>query len=125
MGMLTYKITGDDVQINAEDRAYIEKRFARFERFTKGEHHKEVTVVVRRMVAHERGHAFKVEVTFNPSGQDYFVSSEQKDVRIAVDAVNNELWRQITAEKGREQSLFHRGARKFKNMLKGNFGKNE
>ena len=103
------------------DQSYIEKRFARFERFTKGEHHKEVTVTVRKMIGHERGHAFMVEVAFNPAGQDYFVSTEQKDFHTAVDVANNELWREITGEKGRQDTLWYRGARKIKEMMKKGF----
>ena len=116
--MLTYKITGDDVPVSDADREYIEKRFARFGRFSKGEHHHDVTVTVRRMVAHERGHAFKVEVSFNPAGQNYFVSTEQKDFHTAVDVANNELWRGITGSKGKKDTLWYRGAKKIKDMLK-------
>ena len=119
--MITYKITGDNVTLSEVDQNYIEKRFARFERFTKGENHKEMTVTVRRMIAHERGHTFKVEVSFTPAEKNYFVSNEQKDFHTAVDIANNELWREITGEKGRKNTLWHRGARKIKNMLRGNF----
>ena len=119
--MITYKITGDNVPLSESDQSYIEKRFARFERFSKSDNHKEITVTVRRMIAHERGHAFKVEVSFTPAEKNYFVSSEQKDIYTAVDIANNELWREITGEKGRKNSLFHRGARKIKSMLRGNF----
>lgn len=100
------------------DQSYVEKRFARFDRFIKGTYPKEMTVVVRKMIEHERGHAFKVEVSFSPAEENYFVSTEQKDFHTAVDVANNELWREITGQKGRKDTLFHRGARKIKDMLK-------
>ncbi len=120
--MLTYKITGDDIPVSPADREYIEKRFSRFDRFIKGEHDREMTVTVRRMIAHERGHAFKAEIAFNPAGENYFVSTEQKDFHTAVDTAKNELWREITGAKGRKNTLFHRGARRLKKLIKGGSG---
>lgn len=121
--MITYKITGDNVPMTEADQSYVEKRFSRFDRFIKGDYPKEMTVVVRKMIEHERGHAFKVEVSFSPAEEHYFVSTEQKDFHTAVDVANNELWREITGQKGKHNTLFHRGARKLKSMLK--FGSKE
>jgi ribosomal subunit interface protein len=116
--MITYKITGDNVPMTEADQAYVEKRFQRFDRFIKGDYPKEMTVTVRKMIAHERDNAFKVEVAFSPAEENYFVSTEQKDFHTAVDVANNELWREITGQKGRKDTLFHRGARRLKELLK-------
>jgi ribosomal subunit interface protein len=121
MCMITYTLTGDNVAIDDALRAYIEKRFKKFDRFAKTEA-QDITVTVSKVTAYQREDSFKVEVKFKLGQNDFFVTGESGDVMRAVDTAKEELWREVTSSKGRKDTLFYRGARNVKNSIKSGVG---
>ncbi len=119
--MITYTITADTVAVDADLKAYIEKRFKKFDRFVK-DGGRDMYITVSQATAHMRENTFRVEVKFKIGQEDFFVTGESDDVRHAVDNAKAELWREVTSSKGRADTLFYRGARSVKNILKGGAG---
>lgn len=113
MHMLAYIITGDSVHISDADRAYIEKRFRRFERFV-DEAGSEMAVTASKTTAKEREDAVRVEVRFG----NFFATADAPDLLSAVDLVKEELMRQVTKDKAKRVTLFHRSARRLKRLIK-------
>lgn len=117
--MITYKITGDSMFVNDTVRGHIEKHFSTFEKFNDGGNNAEVGLTISKVTAHHHEGAFRVEVKLHLRGKDYFVYAENADITNAVDEAKESLMREVTSAKDRKQTLFHRGARKLKKMLKG------
>ena len=68
---------------------------------------------------HQKGDIFKAEVNLTISGKLIRAVAEEWDLRVAIDAVKNELQREIKSNKEKSQSLYKRGARLFKKLLRG------
>lgn len=119
--MLNYTITGDSIGISEKVRSYIEKRFKGFERFLDDGASRDLFVIVSKTTAKEREDSVCVEVRFKLHERDFFVAGEAADITAAIDAAKEELMREVTQSNAKRRTLFHRGARKIKKLLKGRF----
>lgn len=68
---------------------------------------------------HNKGDIFKAEVHIVATGKNYYASSEKDDLYTAIDAVRDDIIREITAGKGKRISLIRRSGARVKNMVKG------
>jgi ribosomal subunit interface protein len=68
---------------------------------------------------HKSGHVFHADCSININGEEFYSSADEEDLYQAVDEVKENLFREISKNKDRKQTLFHRGARSVKKMLKG------
>lgn len=68
---------------------------------------------------HKSGGIFKTEVTIRNAGQKFRAVSTKDDLYASIDDAREELERQMTTGKDRSGTLFRRGARSVKKMLKG------
>jgi len=68
---------------------------------------------------HKRGDVFKAEFNIEVLGNKFYSVSEKEDLYKAIDDVKEEIVRQIKNDKNRKQTLFKRGAKSIKKMLKG------
>lgn len=117
--MITYLITGDNVSIDQKLHDYIEKRFAKFERFMDGKERREIAVTASKSTSRDRDDRYRIEVRSRMRGADFFAVAESGELMSAVDLAKEELMRDVTREKGKRLTLFHRGARRIKNIAKG------
>jgi len=67
---------------------------------------------------HQKGDIFKAEVNLMILGRLIRVVAEKWDLRVAIDVVKDELQREITMNKEKNLSLYHRGARLLKKLLR-------
>ncbi len=68
---------------------------------------------------HQKGDIFRAEVNLTISGKLIRSVAEQWDLRVAIDRVRDELGRKITSNKEKSASLYKRGARMLKKLLRG------
>ena len=68
---------------------------------------------------HQKGDIFKTEVNLKIPGHLIRAMAEEWDLRVAIDKVKDELQRKITGTKERNLSLYKRGARMLKKLLRG------
>lgn len=72
---------------------------------------------------HQKGDFFRAEINLHMAGKHYLrAEAEAPDLYAAIDAVRDEMAREIKKIKGRGETMFRRGARIVKNILR--FGKN-
>ena len=69
---------------------------------------------------HQKGDIFKAEVNLKVSGRLIRAVAETWDLHAAIDIVKDDLQREITMNKEKKISLYRKGARFLKNLLKGN-----
>ncbi len=67
---------------------------------------------------HQKGDIFKAEVNLIIPGRLIRVAAEQWDLRVAIDAVKDGLQREIKSNKEKSFSLYKRGARLFKRLIR-------
>jgi ribosomal subunit interface protein len=107
------------IELTEAIRDYTEKRLGSLEKFSGGI--PTVSVEIGKTTEHHKqGDFFSAKATLvTPLGKEYFATSEKDDLYVAIDDVREELRMQLTAGKKKEESLFKRGARRMKNMLRG------
>ncbi len=123
--MLNIKITGDDVSITDSIREYAEKRFSKFDRFEKDKTPHEIEIAIRKSTDFVRDNTYNVEAKFLHGTKVSFVSADHSDVMAAMDLAQTELMQEVTRDKDRKQTLFHRGGRKLKKLLRMGSGKDK
>jgi ribosomal subunit interface protein len=68
---------------------------------------------------HKAGSIYHADCLININGQEFYSSEDKEDLYEAIDAVKDQLFMEISKNKDKKMTLFHRGARKIKNLLKG------
>ena len=68
---------------------------------------------------HQKGDIFKAEINLTVSGKLIRAVAEEWDLRVAIDAVKDELQREIKGNKEKSESLYKKGARLFKKIIRG------
>ncbi|OGI65123.1 ribosomal subunit interface protein [Candidatus Nomurabacteria bacterium RIFCSPLOWO2_01_FULL_39_18] len=68
---------------------------------------------------HKSGSVFHADCLINLKGEKFYGSADEEDLYQAIDKVKENLFREITKNKDRRQTLFKRGAASVKKMLKG------
>ncbi len=68
---------------------------------------------------HKSGDIFRAEINFNYGGKDFYASSERADLYAAIDEMRDEIIAEVKKLKGKTETIFRRGARNVKNIIKG------
>ncbi len=68
---------------------------------------------------HKMGEVFHADCLVNIKGEKFYSSADEEDLYRAIDVVKENLFREISKNKDRRQTLFKRGAASVKKMLKG------
>lgn len=75
--------------------------------------------VSRATKHHKSGFVYHADCLIKFDGEEFYGSTDQEDLYAAVDEVKEKLFLEIDKNKNRKQTLFIRGARSIKKMLKG------
>ena len=75
--------------------------------------------VVKTTNHHRAGEIFQASCSININGNKFYGESDNEDLYTAIDEVKETLFNDIQKNKDRRQTLFNRGARSVKKMLKG------
>lgn len=109
------------IELNKEVRDYLNKKLSHLEKYTLSSVEEAVINIELSKTTnhHKKGEIFKAEANIVFGGNTFFASKELDDVFKAVDAIKEDLERKMVQAKTRTQSLFIRGARSVKKMMKG------
>jgi len=112
-------IKATSLELTPALKDYAEKRLSNLGKFTGGE--PMVAIELGKSSGHHnKGDIFRAEVNvLTPLGKQHRAVSEKADMYEAIDDIRAEIVRELTSAKDKKGSLFRRGARKIKNMLKG------
>ncbi len=115
-------IQATNMELTPAIREYVEGRISGLEKFIKNNDPEGVhaSVEVGKMTNHHKnGEIFKAEVHLRSGGMDLFAFSEKEDLYSAIDGMRMDAVRALTDTKDRKYTLFRRGARSVKKMMKG------
>ena len=68
---------------------------------------------------HQKGDIFRAEVNLKIPGRLIRAVAEEWDLRVAIDAIRGELQKEIKINKEKNLSLYKKGARMLKKLLRG------
>lgn len=112
-------IKATNMELTPALKDYAEKRLGTIVKFTDGD--AEISLEIGKETAHHKqGDIFEAGATVTtPLGKTYHAVSSKADLYEAIDDVRGEIVREIKSAKGKSDSLFKRGARRMKNILRG------
>lgn len=68
---------------------------------------------------HKSGDIFRAEIRLNVDGKTFYASSEKDALFTAIDDVKNEIKNRVSSYKTKKETLFKRGGKKIKKLMKG------
>lgn len=114
---ISIKTTNIDLTPALKD--YTEKRITKASKFLG----KETTAFVeigKTGNHHKSGDIYRAEINLTTSlGKNFRAVSEKPDLYEAIDDVRDEIVRSVSSEKGKSETLWKKGARKIKFIMKG------
>jgi len=118
------KIQGKNIEITSAINDYIIKRVTNLGKILDKLEKKTGEIFVNFDVAkttnhHKAGEVFRAECSIETKRGNYFSSVDEEDLYTAIDAVKENLFRDISKTKEKKRSLFNYGARKIKDTIKG------
>jgi putative sigma-54 modulation protein len=115
------QIKASNMELTEAIKEYVEKRLGTLDKFIRGqEGNSQMDVEVGKTTNHHKnGDVYKAEISLDANGKHFYAISEKEDLYSAVDDVKSEIERQLIETKDRDDTLFRRGARSVKKMLKG------
>jgi len=117
-------LVGKNIELTKPIKEYVLKRVTNLEKLLSkmeadgGEVHANFEVG-KATNHHKGGNVFHADCLINIKGQEFYVSADEEDLYQAIDTVKENLFREISKNKDRKQTLFKRGATSVKKMLKG------
>lgn len=117
-------LQGKNIDLTNAIHNYVVKRITNLEKLlTKIEQNKgEIVVgfeVSKSTNHHKAGDIFHADCLIRIDGKEFYSSADKEDLYEAIDSVKDSLYLEISKDKDRAQTLYTRGARSIKKMLKG------
>ena len=117
-------LQGKNIELTETIKDYVLKRVTNLEKLlskieTKGGEASVNFEVAKTTKHHKSGAVFHADCLINIKGEEFYGSADEEDLYQAIDAVKENLFREISKNKDRRQTLFKRGAASIKKMLKG------
>jgi len=116
---MSIQIKSVTIDLTPALRDYAEKRLISLEKYAGGA--LMITADIgKTTMHHHHGDVFVATVTVVTAlGKEYHAKSEKPDLYEAIDDVRNELMEMITSGKKKTDSLWKKGARRVKRLIKG------
>jgi len=116
---MNINIKATNTELTDAIQDYILSKLDRLEKFAKGAEVSGYVEIAKTTNHHNKGDVFKAEFDVTLNGENFFAQAETEDIYSSIDAAREELMRKITHTKDRKHTLFKRGAKSVKKMLKG------
>lgn len=113
-------IKSTNLGLTPEVKDYIEKKVLSLEKFLNPESEDAATALfeIAQKSGQKSGDIFHADCLIQHLGDKFYASADKEDIYKAVDTVREELARVIKRTKSKRLAVFHRGARKVKDMMK-------
>ncbi|MEK7227909.1 MAG: ribosome-associated translation inhibitor RaiA [Patescibacteria group bacterium] len=116
---MNISIKSTNIELTPALKDYTEKRIGTIKKYI-GEKTTANVEIGKTSEHHKHGDIFKAEVNITTAlGKQFRAVSEKPDLYEAIDDVRNEIVREVSSAKGKSEAMWKKGARKFKNMLRG------
>ncbi len=113
---ITFKYTQTPVVYQLQD--LITQKFQSLERYVGGKTDVRCEVEFAKVAPHQNGNVYRTEVNLWSDGVLYRAEATEESFEKAIDAVRSELDTELGRARTKRQSLFRRGARRMKDMMR-------
>ena len=113
---ITFKHSGTDVRPHLED--LVTEKLQTLDRFLGGKTDVKCEVEFAKVAPKRNGDIYRVEVNIWTSGQLYRAEATEESFERAIDVVRSELESELQRSRTKRQSLWRKGARKMKDMMR-------
>lgn len=117
--MLTVNIKATNIELTDAIKDYAERKLNSLDKFMHSEAESMHVEIGKISNHHKQGEVYKAEVNLSMGGKKFYAIAEKEDLYTAIDEVREDIVRQLTENKERSVTLFRRGARSVKKMMKG------
>ncbi len=101
-------------------KTYLEEKLNSLDKFLGSDESISAAVELAKTTKHhQKGDVFRAEVNLSVPGRLIRAVAEEWNLRVAIDKVKDELQREIKSNKEKSFSLYKKGARLFKRLLRG------
>ena len=113
-------IKATNIELTPRIRDYIEKKITGLEKFFGGESKDSTNVLfeIAQKSGQKSGEIFHADCLIESPGQKFYASADTEDVFQSIDEVRDILFNEIGKNKNKKWSVFYRGARKIKEMMR-------
>ena len=120
-GNLNINLKAKNMNLTEAIRDYTEKRVTNLGKLlSKFPEKILVDFEVGKIIGDQRsGKIFRADCKISIAGKDFYSSSEQEDLYVAIDDVKEKLFQEIEKSQNKNRDLWRRGARSVKKMFKG------
>jgi len=113
-------IRTNNITLTAAISDYTNKRLKKIEKILDGDPTVQCDIELGRTSSHHhKGEIFRAEIHIVGAGKNVYAAAEKIDLYSAIDAVRDEVLRELRAGKGKRISLIRRSGARVKNMVKG------
>ncbi len=113
-------IKATNITLSPTLRDYVEKKVSSFEKFvTKHNAEMQCDVELRESTHHQKGPFYYAEINLSLDGNLYRATADEESYEAAIDKVKDEIVRELSKGKAKHRVLWHRGARKVKEWVRG------
>jgi len=117
---MNIKIKTTGISLTPAISEYADKRIEKVTKMIGGDPSFICDVELAKTTAHHKnGDIFRAEIHIVGKGKDLYASAEDQDLYAAIDAMRDEIIRELRASKGKSLSFVRRGGAQVKAMMKG------
>lgn len=103
-------------------KIYLEEKLNSLDKFLPSDESISADVELSKTTKHhQKGDVFRAEINLSMPGRLIRAAVEQWDLRVAIDKMRDGLQREIKSGKEKNISLYKKGARLFKKILRGEY----
>lgn len=118
---VNFHIKTKDLDLTPEVNSQVHEKLGVIEKYLEAKGDKEVLVEVEiglRSKHHKKGDVYRAEVNVSSDGEFYRAVSKRSSIAEALDDLKDEIGKVIRRKEGRKDSLFRKGGRLIKNLLR-------
>lgn len=113
-------IQGTNIELTESIKDYVNKKVVILDKFIDKLEDVLLEIEIGKTTNHHKqGDIFKAEINISFSGKKFYATSIKEDLYGAIDDVKEQIEYQLIQSKERGETLFRRGARSIKKMMKG------
>ena len=116
---MNIKIKATNFIMTAEVSEYVTRKLESLSRFLNQSESTLCEVEIGKTTNHHKtGDVYKAEVNITNDGNQYYTTAESFDIFSAIDEIRDEAEREIVSRKKKNTTLFRRGAKRIKDMIR-------
>ena len=117
---MNIKIKATALSLTPAISEYADKRLTKISKMIGGDPSFICDLELAKTSAHHKsGDIFRAEIHIVGKGKDLYASAEDQDLYTAIDAMRDEIIRELKASKGKQLSFMRRSGAQVKSMMKG------